>query len=100
MQSSNKHAALIADINDCIREGLRNATLIPWDGERRDANAAIAETCAAFEAAGWRWNTNLRQLEKGGWYAWFRSQGNLASPIIQWSPLSVTADSGTQFTLF
>lgn len=95
-------AEFVAGIEECVRDGIANATLIPWDSSR-DANRSIAETCAAFEAAGWQWNIILEQLEKNGWYAWFRSQGVLASPIIQWGRVSTTPkyeSPNKQFSLF
>jgi len=95
-------AEFVAGIEECVSDGIANATLIPWD-ETHNANRAIAESCAAFEAAGWQWNIILEQLEKGGWYAWFRSQGVLASPIIQWGRVSTTPKyepPNKQFSLF
>lgn len=93
---------LVEVVEECVRDGKGNATLVPW-ADGYDANRAIAESCAAFEAAGWRWNLILEQLEKGGWYAWFRSQGVLSSPIIQWGRVSHTPQyesPNKQFSLF
>jgi hypothetical protein len=95
-------AEFVAGIEECVRDGNANADCIPWNDER-NANRAIAEACAAFEAAGWQWNIILEQLEKGGWYAWFSSQGHLAPPIIQWGRVSTTPkyeSPNKQFSLF
>lgn len=95
-------AELVAVVDESIRDGKGHAMCIPWNDEH-NANRAIAESCAAFEADGWRWNLILEQLEKGGWYAWFRSQGVLASPIIQWGRVSTTPQyesPNKQFSLF
>ena len=89
-------------VEEGIRDGRSHAVCIPWN-ESHDANRAIAESCAAFEAAGWQWNIILEQLEKGGWYGWFRSQGALASPIFQWGRISTTPQyesPNKQFSLF
>jgi hypothetical protein len=89
------------DVADEIRANYPNAHCIPWD-DRRDSGRAIAECRAAFEAAGWRWNSHEKQLEKDGWFAWFRSQGNLASPILQFSriPADAVVTIPAQFDLF
>jgi hypothetical protein len=95
-------AEFVTVVDECIRDGHANAMCIPWN-ESHDANRAIAESCAAFEAAGWQWNIILEQLEKGGWYGWFRSQGALASPIFQWGRISTTPQyesPNKQFSLF
>jgi len=71
---------------ECIAEGHADATLIP-DQPSGDPEDAIAATRAALEELGWVWNTKEKQLERGGWYVWFRSQGRLSSPIAQWNKL-------------
>jgi hypothetical protein len=93
---------LVLYLDECIRDGHADATLIPWN-EERSATKAIADARAAFEVGGWEWNIILEQLEKRGWYAWFRSQGVLASPIIQWGRVSHTPtyeSPNKQFSLF
>jgi hypothetical protein len=100
-------ALLQLDVWDECRAGHGSAVCIPWDSAR-DAKRAISECRVAFEAAGWIWNSTAEQLERDGWLAWFRSQGHLASPIIQWSRLEYdieeTAEdlelSPSQYTLF
>ena len=102
MTVTNLNHLLVEVIEGCVRDGHAGATLVPW-GDGYDANRAIAESRAAFEAAGWSWNLILEQLEKKGWYAWFRSQGTLASPIIQWNRVSHTPryeSPDKQFSLF
>ena len=74
-------------LHECIAEGHSDATLIPWVD--CDAEGAIAAVRSALEAAGWVWNDRAKQLERGGWYVWFRSQGRLSSPIAQWNRLGV-----------
>jgi hypothetical protein len=76
----------VAGFHECIAGGISNADCIP---HLRDACplAAIANVRAALEAEGWEWNEHMRQLERGGWYVWFRSQGRSASPIAQWAKL-------------
>jgi hypothetical protein len=89
-------------IRESIRDGRGDAILIPWNAER-DAKQSIESARAALESDGWRWNLILEQLEKNGWYAWFRSQGSLAAPIIQWGRVSHTpqyASPNKQFSLF
>ncbi len=66
--------------------GSGNATLIEWDG---DAGQAIARAVEAFRLRGWDWDGAT--LHRDGWTAWFRSQGNLAPPIVQWSKAEVAA---------
>lgn len=61
--------------------GRSDATLIEW-GTEAGAPAAISESVAQFLALGWRWTG--RELLRDGWGAWFRSQGALAPPIVQW----------------
>jgi hypothetical protein len=102
MTVTDLNKLLIEVVEECVRDGKGNATLVPW-ADGYDANRAIAECCAAFEASGWQWNIILEQLEKNGWYAWFRSQGVLASPIIQWGRVSTTPkyeSPNKQFSLF
>ena len=98
----NTLGELVAALDECVRDGHSDAMCIPWNDEH-NANRAIAESCAALEAAGWQWNIILEQLEKDGWYAWFRSQGVLSSPIIQWGRVSTTPkyeSPNKQFSLF
>ncbi len=76
----------VAGFHECIAEGIANADLIPY--QLGDCPmAAIANVRAALEAEGWVWNDHMRQLERGGWFVWFRSQGRLSSPIAQWRKL-------------
>ena len=79
-----------ATVEAQIAAGKSNADLIDWAlaptlfDSRNDPQESIAASIAEFVAAGWRWNELLRQLEKDGWYAFYRSQGILSPPIIQW----------------
>ncbi len=81
-----------------ISESKSNASLIDWvyqeipatllepAGEPEpDPIASIAASVAEFVAAGWNWNGG--ELTKEGWYIFFRSQGQLSPPIIQWQPI-------------
>ena len=93
---------LVAIVEQSVRDGRGDAMLIPW-GDRREASQSIAASRAAFESSGWLWNPILEQLEKNRWYAWFRSQGALAAPIIQWGRVSTTPQyesPNKQFPLF
>lgn len=87
--------AVIDRVEAEISAGNRGADLIEWASdlfsESRDPEAAINASIAEFVAAGWRWNATLRQLEKGGWWAFFRSQGALAPPILQWAKRQAAA---------
>lgn len=95
---------LIELLDWSIQSGRCDATLIPWDSAKPDSAREIADARAALEAVGWIWNPIMEQLERGGWYAWFRSQGKLASPILQWGrlniPLRDDEPSRLQLTLF
>jgi hypothetical protein len=76
----------VAEFHGYIAEGFADANLIPWRFDSCPI-AAIANVRAALEAEGWTWNESEKQLERGGWYVWFRSQGRLSSPIAQWNKL-------------
>jgi hypothetical protein len=80
--------AFISELAECIEENHPHATLIPWAADREgDSGAAIESVTIALESLGWVWNESAKQLERGGWYVWFRSQGRLSSPIAQWNKL-------------
>lgn len=94
---------LIEHLEYSLSLGRGDAALLPWDADNHNSEREIAAARAALEAEGWVWNPILEQLERGGWYAWFRSQGNLASPILQWNRLNVPlpdAVARLQLTLF
>lgn len=74
-------ADLISQVEFEIRRGRNNAFLIPWGGDRKPEQA-ISIAVDSFRDAGWEWDG--RDLTKGGWYAFFRSQGELSPPILQW----------------
>jgi hypothetical protein len=76
----------VAGFLGCVAEDISNADLIPYELGACPL-AAIANVRAALEAEGWVWNESKSQLERGGWYVWFRSQGRLSSPIAQWNKL-------------
>lgn len=75
--------AFLSELSECIAEGKRNATLIPWID--RDAARSIEAVEDAIASLGWTWNASAKQWERDGWLVWFRSQGVLSSPIAQWS---------------
>jgi hypothetical protein len=77
----------IAEFHECIAEGISNANLIPYQ-RGSCPMAAIASVRAALEAEGWVWNEAATQLERDGWFVWFRSQGRTAPPIAQWNELT------------
>lgn len=91
---------LVEMVEDSIRRGFANATLIEWVyrehpatliEEAHDEPDPVASICMAaleFKKAGWFWDTTLDRLEKDGWMIWFRSQGKLSPPIIQWSRIA------------
>jgi len=85
--SSEELAALLQLVNECIADAHNDATLIPWDNEASDPQAAISAAVDAFTGDGWTWNKHRQHLERGEWYLWFRSQGRLSSPIAQWNTL-------------
>ena len=82
----------VKDVLASIAEGKSGAMLIEWDtdpmmdGPRPVENptAAIRLSRDHFEAHGWVLVPGKGQLEKDGWYIWYRSQGQLSPPIIQW----------------
>jgi len=77
---------IIAEVSESIEAGKSNATLLGWeDDETPEPTRTISAAVMAFSDAGWKWSDAHRQLEKDGWLIWFRSQGVLSSPIIQWS---------------
>ena len=74
-----------------IADGRNDAMLIEWTPTADLFADGITDPMASIEASkldfiqhGWRWNPERKQLEKDGWYAWYRSQGTSARPIIQW----------------
>lgn len=81
------------NVEAAIAAGRSGADLIPWNklcislfGDwEPDPMRAIEESQTDFEMAGWTWNREAKQLEKDGWLIWYRSQGLLSPPIIQWS---------------
>jgi hypothetical protein len=75
----------VSRLHRAIAENHSDADLIPWADCNPDN--AIAAMRSALEAEGWVWNDRQKQLERGGWYVWFRSQGRLSSPIAQWNKL-------------
>lgn len=81
--------AFISELAECIAENHPHATLIPWANYREgDSGAAIESVTVALESLGWIWNPSKKQLERAGWYVWFRSQGRISSPIAQWDRLN------------
>lgn len=68
-------------VTEMADAGHANAVLIEWD-RTRNPQKAIEQSILEFTAAGWQWADP--ELVRAGWYAWFRSQGNNAPPIVQW----------------
>lgn len=84
-------AALVQEVEHAISLGESGATLIPWLAPValfavREHDPAVSTLVAAdaFTKAGWSWDQKNLELDKCGWYAFFRSQGELSPPIIQW----------------
>lgn len=75
--------AFLSHLSESIAEGRADATLIPWID--RNAARSIDAIEDALHSLGWVWNASAKHWERGGWLVWFRSQGELASPIAQWS---------------
>jgi len=67
------------DVWEIAQSGKAGATLIDWNG---DPALAIKSAIAGFVERGWTWNG--KDLRRDGWLAWFRSQGDLAPPIVTW----------------
>lgn len=76
-------SAIVGEVEAAIAAGRSDASLIAWSSEQHNPSETIAAAVADFERVGWRWTGY--QIEKGGWYAFFRSQGILSPPIIQWN---------------
>lgn len=78
-----------AEVEEAISLGQPDALLIPWASDlpwaANDPIAAINASVSDFIAAGWGWNPVRRELTKSGWVAFYRSQGALSRPILQWS---------------
>jgi hypothetical protein len=63
---------------------------IPW--VNRDSRDSIDAAERELLARGWVENPTLARFERGGWYLWFRSQGELASPIAQFNRIAPWGD--------
>jgi hypothetical protein len=102
--TAERMAKFVERLDWFIMSGRSDADLIPWNGlEDHDSARETADARAALESVGWVWNPILEQLERGGWYAWFRPQGHGAPPIVQWNRLNVPlpdAVARRQLTLF
>lgn len=90
--------SIAKDIEDAISAGRRDACLIDWanlpqlfpgEEDPQSPTESIAMAKFHLEADGWRWTGS--QLEKDGWYVWFRSQGRESRPIAQWSQIKAVA---------
>jgi hypothetical protein len=82
---------LIREVEGSISAGRNDAALIPWmprlslfGVEEHDPAFAILTAISAFTAHGWELDRKENVIRKDGWYAFFRSQGQLAPPIAQW----------------
>ena len=71
-----------------IAEGRSGATLIEWGGgvmfDMHDPEGSIRASRRDFQHAGWTWKPKEQRIEREGWCAFWRSQGQLAPPVIQW----------------
>ena len=84
----------VDEIETSMADGWMSSTLIEWadsgadlfgDPVERSAALAIENSKALLAARGWIWSDDRRQMERrDGFYAWYRSQGTLSPPIIQW----------------
>ena len=74
--------AVLNKVEEAIAAGSSSATLIEWSGF---PVGAIEQAISGFISRGWAWDGSA--LQRNGWIAWFRSQGVLAPPIIQWRPI-------------
>ncbi len=97
-QDSGRGKTLVEQVEDSIRRGYRNATMIEWvyrehpatlieeaGEDEPDPVASIVHSVDEFVKAGWTWTG--ADLTKDGWYIFYRSQGQLSPPIIQWKPV-------------
>jgi len=82
---------LVQEVEESISRGERGATLIPWalalalfSVRDHDPAFSIMAAINSFVDAGWTWNQKTPEIDKDGWYAFFRSQGEMSPPIIQW----------------
>jgi len=79
-----------ADLDWCIKHRRPHALCIPW--VNRDSRASTDAAVAGLLARGWADNVALDRYERGGWFVWFRSQGQLAAPIAQFNRIEPWAD--------
>lgn len=84
---------MVQDVEESITAGRSDATTIDWVNGEEDPRRAIAASRKEFEDAGWKWDEKEGQLEKDGWYVWYRSQGDLSSPVLQWDRLKPPPDA-------
>ena len=85
----------IQNLEECITAGKGNAALIDWavpadlfGVDIRDPAITIETAKADLAVRGWLWNGRERQMERAGWYCFFRSQGKWARPLAQWAPIA------------
>jgi hypothetical protein len=82
---STKH---LAAIEGAIAKGVQNAAVVP--SERGGTKGMGERAKAAFEraltAAGWTFDKKAKEWNKGKAGLFLRSQGDLAGPIVQWTP--------------
>jgi hypothetical protein len=64
---------------EMAQSGKAGSTLLDWDG---DPALAIKRAIAGFVERGWTCEGS--DVFRDGWLAWFRSQGELAPPIVTW----------------
>ena len=79
----------IQNLEECITAGKGNAALIDWavpadlfGVDIQDPAITIEDLAKAgpSRVRGWLWNGMERQMERAGWYCFFRSQGKWARP--------------------
>lgn len=83
----------VDEVLAAIAEGRSGDRLIEWvptDGLfgalDNDPSLAIHASKVQFSTVhGWTYNHSEDRIERDGWYAFYRSQGQLAPPIIQWN---------------
>jgi hypothetical protein len=81
-----------AGVENEIAHGRPGADLIDWAMSEtlfpvQCPQASISESMRDFIAEGWRWDAEKHDLIRNGWYAFYRSQGLISPPIIQWNRL-------------
>lgn len=84
----------IDELEAAIARGETGAALIEWAPANdlfgvaeNSPSGSIAHAMEQLKDAGWVWYGDRQQIERDGWYVWFRSQGPNAPPVAQWNRL-------------